>query len=737
MKEPSTAQEQKRKQKGKTSKGRGNFLTPSKLAAFVAMAVIVVAILIQSPAKDSASESDEPAQSLGKATFKKNEGSDKQVPDFPTPLSTIIPPPPNSPIPFSDHPQMKFEIKEDLNKPVPGALSKIIAPFSLVNLFYQYYDKHPFHLARDNDFFAGLNSNLSNVDLLLQIHSVESGSKELQSPDTGNTQANCAFVKEGMDKLNDKYANAHEAYLDGCTIVCNIVAAYWQPMAGLMSGIEYETSMAHMANMYLTPRNSQGFVEHTDNKNGILLQTAGRKDWSLKETNFPSPTRKQMVGRPWELPSSLVAGEESLRSVVTPGDVLFIPRGVPHSARSVDDHASLHFTVSPTKNLEWVDFYMLLLAEGIPYYAAYIESIVGEGIFEQDEIFECTQEIVHASMTTLVEQSRLASEFEIRASMPWWYRALAGATVPSLLSGVDLTVDECIKEKTAKGESTEAASALKQQLAGGMTLGVVLDILNECRPLVDDINPTKAPSCEKIVDESDDDDFISNPVDVLMANQDLLKGVLPPLMSKHNVFFQYTKKLYDHGLENDFTRFQSLSFPYNGVVTFTGKEWAFAVENNTISVTSNGKSVPFRHIPQVEQQLQHMKEMEKKQGSFITADVATAVSPVDEFESMCLVRVLHNLGVVDLPSFPTEAEQQQQQPTPTDDVPVADGDSGVRVEKEKEEDVVEETGKVDNVESSNADNQEVEQTDDGDSEQTNEEDIKKMQHAVFKENLDV
>eukprot|EP00056_Hartaetosiga_gracilis_P004475 m.75335 g.75335 ORF g.75335 m.75335 type:complete len:134 (+) comp11842_c1_seq8:119-520(+) len=99
-----------------------------------------------------------------------------------------------------------------------------------------------------------------------------------------------------------------------------------------------------------------------------------------------------------------------------------------------------------------------------------------------------------------------------------------------------------------------------------------------------------------------------------MANQDLLKGVLPPLMSKHNVFFQYTKKLYDHGLENDFTRFQSLSFPYNGVVTFTGKEWAFAVENNTISVTSNGKSVPFRHIPQVEQQLQHMKEMEKKQG---------------------------------------------------------------------------------------------------------------------------
>ena len=34
----------------------------------------------------------------------------------------------------------------------------------------------------------------------------------------------------------------------------------------LMDGVMKETGLAYMANMYLTPRNSQGFVEHTDNK---------------------------------------------------------------------------------------------------------------------------------------------------------------------------------------------------------------------------------------------------------------------------------------------------------------------------------------------------------------------------------------------------------------------------------------------------------------------------------------
>lgn len=63
----------------------------------------------------------------------------------------------------------------------------------------------------------------------------------------------------------------------------------------------------------------------------------------------------QMVGRPQEKPSASVAGDVVLTPILTPGDVLFVPRGMPHYAKSVADHPSLHFTVSPVR------FHFLLL----------------------------------------------------------------------------------------------------------------------------------------------------------------------------------------------------------------------------------------------------------------------------------------------------------------------------------------------------------------------------------------
>ncbi|EGD75676.1 hypothetical protein PTSG_07795 [Salpingoeca rosetta] len=198
-------------------------------------------------------------------------------------------------VPFAAHPQIEFDIEGPNDHAVPGALSKVISPLSLVNLFYTYTDEHPFHIKRVDDYYAGLNSNLSHIDLLLQIHAATAHDEELLSPETNKTQANCAFVKHGMGSLNDKYPDAYHAYLDGCTIVCNIVPAYWQPLAGLMHGVQQETGLAYMANMYLTPRASQGFVEHTDNKDGLIVQTDGRKEWVLKNTKFPMPLRHQAV----------------------------------------------------------------------------------------------------------------------------------------------------------------------------------------------------------------------------------------------------------------------------------------------------------------------------------------------------------------------------------------------------------------------------------------------------------
>eukprot|EP01147_Barroeca_monosierra_P003260 gene3260-8248_t len=322
---------------------------------------------------------------------------------------------------FRHHPQTEFVIDGPNDHPVPGALSKIISPLSLVNLFYTYMDEHPFYLNRQEAYYVGLNSNLSNIDLLLQIQHLVSGDEELLSPATNHTQADCSFVKHGMVNISSQYPNVYHAYLDGATIVCNLVSAYWQPIAGLMDGILQETGLAYMANMYLTPRNSQGFIEHTDNKDGLILQTAGRKEWSLKDTSFPMPLRHQMVGRPQEKPSASVAGDVVLTPILTPGDVLFVPRGMPHYAKSVADHPSLHFTVSPTKNLEWVDFYLSLLSVSRGFVAARTNALLGEDTSSTEEMLSCINALADAHLTAIRNAAEDPAQYELRRSLPWWY----------------------------------------------------------------------------------------------------------------------------------------------------------------------------------------------------------------------------------------------------------------------------------------------------------------------------
>ncbi len=114
-------------------------------------------------------------------------------------------------------------------------------------------------------------------------------------PNGKASQADCTWVHLGMVDRHDEYPSMYHAYLGGCTLVCNIVPAYWPPLASLMGQLEETTGFPYMANLYLSPRASQGFVAHTDNKDGFLLQIDGAKRWVMYNTTFRNPMRMQTV----------------------------------------------------------------------------------------------------------------------------------------------------------------------------------------------------------------------------------------------------------------------------------------------------------------------------------------------------------------------------------------------------------------------------------------------------------
>lgn len=106
---------------------------------------------------------------------------------------------------------------------------------------------------------------------------------------------------------------------------------------------------------FITPPDAQGFTPHYDTYGFFAIQLFGEKKWHLYDKTPQLPLRDD---RDSSTPWTSVAATAEL--TLTPGDVLFIPRGLYHSANTSAE-SSVHMTVgifSPN----WID----VLRDAIP-----------------------------------------------------------------------------------------------------------------------------------------------------------------------------------------------------------------------------------------------------------------------------------------------------------------------------------------------------------------------------------
>ena len=55
-----------------------------------------------------------------------------------------------------------------------------------------------------------------------------------------------------------------EQYREGATVILQFLHERWEPLARLSSSVANELSAALQANVYVTPKNAQGFASHYD-----------------------------------------------------------------------------------------------------------------------------------------------------------------------------------------------------------------------------------------------------------------------------------------------------------------------------------------------------------------------------------------------------------------------------------------------------------------------------------------
>ncbi|MGH3442774.1 MAG: cupin domain-containing protein [Nitriliruptorales bacterium] len=126
---------------------------------------------------------------------------------------------------------------------------------------------------------------------------------------------------------------------DGATIVLQGLHRYWEPVTRFCRDLEATLTHPVQANAYVTPPVATGLRVHHDTHDVFALQSHGSKRWVVHEPAVASPLADQH----WEA-GRHVAGEPTMELDLEPGDCLYLPRGTPHAAQTVDA-PSIHLTI--------------------------------------------------------------------------------------------------------------------------------------------------------------------------------------------------------------------------------------------------------------------------------------------------------------------------------------------------------------------------------------------------------
>jgi bifunctional lysine-specific demethylase and histidyl-hydroxylase NO66 len=131
---------------------------------------------------------------------------------------------------------------------------------------------------------------------------------------------------------------------DGCTVVFQGLHRAWPAVVDLAGALTADLGHPVQVNAYLTPPAARGFAAHYDTHDVFVVQTAGDKRWQVHRPVVPSPGTDDEWTRHKDAVAAAAAAAPALDHVLSPGDVLYLPRGWIHAAQA-QDAMSLHLTI--------------------------------------------------------------------------------------------------------------------------------------------------------------------------------------------------------------------------------------------------------------------------------------------------------------------------------------------------------------------------------------------------------
>jgi ribosomal protein L16 Arg81 hydroxylase len=231
-----------------------------------------------------------------------------------------------------------------------GDFDTAIAPIDTATFFSEYWEQRPLSVTRNNPHYYSNLFSMRDVDAVISF--TEPKFPQIQLFSNGKSVPwNSACERAGMQNINQIY----DEYDRGNTVILRGLHHCWKPISELYRNWESLFHHRVHVNMYLTPKNAQGFAPHFDTHEVFILQIEGSKHWRIYDTfqAIPLPINQQPIP-----PEKL---QEPLQEItLNAGDLLYLPSGYVHEALT-SECSSLHLTVG-INVYRWSDLLATALA---------------------------------------------------------------------------------------------------------------------------------------------------------------------------------------------------------------------------------------------------------------------------------------------------------------------------------------------------------------------------------------
>jgi ribosomal protein L16 Arg81 hydroxylase len=215
-----------------------------------------------------------------------------------------------------------------------ATLADLLAPVSTSEFLELFCARKRVHIAASDPTRAETLFSWRDIDTLLSEHALDERVKLMRD---GVLVPRQFYTSNEGKRLNVRAF--HDLLAQGVSIVVDGVHRSIPQIRQLAAAVERKMQILTQVNAYLSFSKGGAFKPHWDSHDVLVVQVHGHKRWRVwnAEVSHPIEMADQLSV------NASVAPDQAVE--MAPGDVLFIPRGEPHSAAVSTKH-SVHLTIA-------------------------------------------------------------------------------------------------------------------------------------------------------------------------------------------------------------------------------------------------------------------------------------------------------------------------------------------------------------------------------------------------------